>query len=146
MSIERFMHVSRAHLTQIQVNEWSQLRIPTNSDSCRSGATLCGNSYEGVRIGSSVSFLFLPSFVHDSETHSPVARSDLVRSDFTHLFKYQKEFARLKRMGVDNMLLDFGMEGQQTIERAQYLPPEFFLALSRYNMGLVFSTVRIPSG
>jgi hypothetical protein len=56
------------------------------------------------------------------------------------------EFARLKRMGVDNMLLDFGMEGQETIERAQYLPPELIVALSRYNMGLVFSTVRIPSG
>jgi len=62
------------------------------------------------------------------------------------LSKYEKEFARLKGNGVDNMLLAFGMEGQQTIERAQYLPPELIVALSRYHMGLVFSTVRIPTG
>jgi hypothetical protein len=62
------------------------------------------------------------------------------------LSKYDKEFARLKSMGVDNMLLDFGMEGQQTIERAQYLPPELIAAMSRYYMGLIFSTVRLPSG
>jgi len=57
-----------------------------------------------------------------------------------------KEFERLKRFGVDNMLLDFGMEAQQTIERAQYLPPELLAAMSRFHMGLVFSTVRIPKG
>ena len=65
---------------------------------------------------------------------------------FEFLSKYEKEFARLKKVGVDNMLLDFGLEGQQTIERAQYLPPELIVALSCYHMGLVFSTVRIPSG
>jgi hypothetical protein len=62
------------------------------------------------------------------------------------LSKYDKEFARLKSMGVDNMLFDFGMEGQQAIERAQYLPPELIAAMSRYHMGLIFSTVRLPSG
>jgi hypothetical protein len=62
------------------------------------------------------------------------------------LSENQKEFERLKGMGVDNMLLDFGMEGQQTIERAQYLPPELITAMSRFHMGLVFSTVRIPCG
>ena len=44
------------------------------------------------------------------------------------------------------MLLDFGMEGQRTIERAQYLPPELIASMSRFQMGLVFSTVNIPSG
>ncbi len=58
----------------------------------------------------------------------------------------EKEFERLKRFGVDNMLFDFGMEGQETIERAQYLPPELLAAMSRFHMGLVFSTVRIPKG
>jgi len=62
------------------------------------------------------------------------------------LSRNRKEFERLKRVGVDNMLLDFGMEGQQTIERAQYLPPELLKAMSRFHMGLIFSTVRIPSG
>ena len=58
----------------------------------------------------------------------------------------EKEFERLKKLGVDNMLFDFGLEGQQTIERAQYLPPELITAMSRFHMGLIFSTVRIPSG
>ncbi|MEI6394173.1 MAG: hypothetical protein WCT12_24095 [Verrucomicrobiota bacterium] len=62
------------------------------------------------------------------------------------LSRNRKEFERLKRVGVDNMLLDFGMEEQQTIERAQYLPPELLKAMSRFHMGLIFSTVRIPSG
>jgi len=41
------------------------------------------------------------------------------------------------------LFVDFG---RQTIERAQYLPPELIVALSRYHMGLIFSTIRIPSG
>lgn len=62
------------------------------------------------------------------------------------LSDHENEFERLKSFGVDNMLFDFGIEGQQTIERAQYLPPELISAMSRLNMGLIFSTVRIPSG
>jgi hypothetical protein len=85
-------------------------------------------------------------FVHMvSATQEPHLKCQLAPA-LEFLSKYEKEFARLKKMGVDNMLLDFGMEGQQTIERAQYLPPELIVALSRYHMGLVFSTVRIPSG
>ena len=85
-------------------------------------------------------------FVHMvSATQEPHLKCQIAPA-LEFLSKYEKEFACLKRMGVDNMLLDFGMEGQQTIERAQYLPPELIVALSRYHMGLVFSTVRIPSG
>jgi len=62
------------------------------------------------------------------------------------LSDHESEFVRLKKLGVDNMLFDFGMEGQQAIERAQYLPPELLTAMSRLHMGLIFSTVRIPSG
>jgi len=62
------------------------------------------------------------------------------------LSKNEKEFERLKKLGVDNMLFDSGLEGQQTIERAQYLPPELLTAMSRFHMGLMFSTVRIPRG
>ena len=85
-------------------------------------------------------------FVHMvSATQEPHLKCQIAPA-LEFLSQYEMEFARLKRMGVDNMLLDFGMEGQETIERAQYLPPELIVALSRYNMGLVFSTVRIPSG
>ena len=62
------------------------------------------------------------------------------------LSENEREFARLKNLGVDNMLFDFGMEPQQTIERAQYLPPDLIAAMSRFHMGLVFSTVVIPKG
>ena len=85
-------------------------------------------------------------FVHMvSATQEPHLKCQIYPA-LKFLSKYEKEFARLKSMGVDNMLLDFGMEGQQTIERAQYLPPELIVALSRYHMGLIFSTIRIPSG
>ncbi len=85
-------------------------------------------------------------FVHMvSATHEPHLNYQIGPAlDFLAL--NEKECERLKKLGVDNMLFDFGMEGQQTIERAQYLPPELITAMSRFHMGLVFSTVRIPTG
>jgi hypothetical protein len=38
--------------------------------------------------------------------------------------------------GVDNLRLDFGMEGQEAIDRAQYLPSELIDAMSRFHIGL----------
>ena|SRR5580704_4785254 len=62
------------------------------------------------------------------------------------LSNYGKEFDRLKSLGVDSMLLDFGMEPQQNVERRQYLPPNLIAAMSHFYMGLVFSTLKIPRG
>ena len=65
---------------------------------------------------------------------------------FKFLFKNEQEILRLKDLGVDNMLLDFGVEHRGVIQEAEYLPPELIIALGRFGMGLIFSTVQIPKG
>jgi len=62
------------------------------------------------------------------------------------LSKYEKEISRLKLQGVDNMLLDFGVELGDEIQHAEYLPPELLAVMARFGMGLIFSAVRIPRG
>ena len=60
--------------------------------------------------------------------------------------KYGKEMGRLKLLGVDNMLFDFGVELGGEIQHAEYLPPELLEVMVRFGMGLIFSTVQIPRG
>ena len=64
----------------------------------------------------------------------------------TFLVKHEKELDRLKLKGVDNMLLDFGVELGDEIQHSEYLPPELLMVMARFNMGLMFSAVRIPRG
>ena len=85
-------------------------------------------------------FLYMVSATQEPDLSFQIAPALEFLSD------YGKEFDRLKSLGVDNMLLDFGMEPQRTIERAQYLPPDLIASMSHFNMGLVFSTVTIPRG
>ena len=85
-------------------------------------------------------FLFMVSATQEPDLSCQIAPA------LTFLSEYVKEFERLKRLGVDNMLLDFGMEPQRTMERAQYLPPDLIASMSNFHMGLVFSTITIPRG
>lgn len=62
------------------------------------------------------------------------------------LLTHEQEILRLKDLGVDNMLLDFGVEHQGKLQEAKYLPPELIIALGRFGMGLIFSTVELPKG
>jgi hypothetical protein len=54
-----------------------------------------------------------------------------------------EEFQRLKDFGADNLLLDFGVAPKSPLQNAVYLPPELIQALGQFEMGLVFSTVKI---
>lgn len=55
---------------------------------------------------------------------------------------WDEELHALTDAGADKMLLDFGVEQQTMLQRPQYLPPELITAMSRLEMGLVFSVVR----
>ncbi len=69
-----------------------------------------------------------------------------VEDALVFLLKHEKELDRLKRFGVDNMLLDFGVEVSFQIQHSEYLPPELMVALGRFRMGLVFTAIQLPRG
>lgn len=62
------------------------------------------------------------------------------------------ELQAIKNVGVDNMLLDLGMEVGNKLPQAEYVPPELIAALGRLGMGVIFSIVTLtlrhtlPSG
>ena|SRR6266404_1800282 len=59
-----------------------------------------------------------------------------------HALRYwEEELQWLTDAGADKMLLDFGITEQTMLQRPQYLPPELISAMSRFEMGLVFSIV-----
>jgi hypothetical protein len=43
------------------------------------------------------------------------------------------------------VLLDLGMEQQQTVDRTQYSLQESIVGLSLFHMGVIFFTLRIPT-
>lgn len=69
-----------------------------------------------------------------------------VKTAMKFLAKHEKELDSLKLRGVDNMLLDFGVELGDEIQHPEYLPPELLVVMARFGMGLVFSAIRIPRG
>jgi len=72
--------------------------------------------------------------------------SGMLSDALKFLIKNEEELDRLKAYDVDNMLLDFGMEAGNELEKSEYLPPELIALLARFHMGLVFSVVQIPRG
>ena len=56
------------------------------------------------------------------------------------------ELKAVRKVGVDNMLLDFGMQVTDKIQQVEYFPPELIMALGRLGLGLMFSVVQIPRG
>ena len=62
------------------------------------------------------------------------------------LLNNEQEILSLRSFGVDNSLFDFGIERQGMIQGAQYLPPDLIIALGRFGMGLIFSTLQLPKG
>ena len=72
--------------------------------------------------------------------------SQKYKEALTFLFQHEKELDRLKDVGVDNMLLDFGVAVGDKLQQSEYMPPEFIVALGRFGMGLVFTTIQLPRG
>jgi hypothetical protein len=59
---------------------------------------------------------------------------------------WDEELHQLNDAGADKMVLDFGITEKTMLQRPQFLPPELIAAMSRLDMGLVFSVVREPTG
>ncbi len=62
------------------------------------------------------------------------------------LARHVKELRRLRELGADNMLLEFGTQTGSQMQQSDYLPPEFITALAALRLGLVFSSVLVPEG
>jgi hypothetical protein len=52
----------------------------------------------------------------------------------------------LGHQGVDNMLVDIGIEAGHALQQSEYLPPELMVILARIRMGLIFSVIQVPRG
>jgi len=72
--------------------------------------------------------------------------SSQVAAALEFLVKHEKDIVELRKHGVDNMLLDFGVEMGGQIQQSEYLPPDLLLAMARFRMGIIFSAIRIPRG
>ncbi len=62
------------------------------------------------------------------------------------LNRHEAELKAVRGPGVDNMLLDLGVQAGDKVQQAQYLPPELIAGLGRLGMGLIFSVVQLPRG
>ena len=69
-----------------------------------------------------------------------------LREALAFLDQHEAEMKAMRKVGVDNMLLDFGVEVGDKLQQAEYLPPELIGALGRLGMGLIFSAVQLPRG
>jgi hypothetical protein len=62
------------------------------------------------------------------------------------LKRHEAEVEAMRQVGVDNILLDLGVQVSDKVQQAEYLPPELIAALGRLGMGLIFSVVQFPRG
>jgi hypothetical protein len=62
------------------------------------------------------------------------------------LDRHEAELRAVRKVGVDNMLLDLSVQVADKMQQAEYLPPELIIALGRLGMGLIFSVVQLPRG
>ena len=69
-----------------------------------------------------------------------------LRESLAFLDQHEAELKAMRKVGVDNMLLDLGVEVGEKLQQAEYLPPELIGALGRLGMGLIFSVVQLPRG
>ncbi len=60
------------------------------------------------------------------------------------LNEHEAELKAVRGAGVDNMLLDLGVQVGDKVQQAQYLPPELIAAMARLGMGLIFSVIQLP--
>jgi len=62
------------------------------------------------------------------------------------LDQHKLELRNIRKVGVDNMLLDMSLQAGDKMQQAEYLPPELIMELARFGMGLIFSVVQLPRG
>ena len=75
-----------------------------------------------------------------------VSLSQQLSQALAFLTQHSSELQTIRTVGVDNMLMDLGVEVGNKLQQAEYLPPELIAALGRLGMGLIFSVVTLPRG
>ena len=77
-------------------------------------------------------------------SEGPVA--ELVESAMRFLASHEGDFQTMRQRGVDNLLLDVGVERTGKIQESRYLPPELIARMGELGLELIFSTVQLPRG
>jgi hypothetical protein len=72
--------------------------------------------------------------------------SQQLKAALEFLNQHEVELKAVRKVGVDNMLLDFSVQVGRKLQQAEYLPPELIGDLGRLGMGLIFSVVQLPRG
>jgi hypothetical protein len=72
--------------------------------------------------------------------------AEQVGSAMTFLSRHERDFQTMRQHGVDNLLLDFGVERTGKMQESHYLPPELIARMGQLGLGLIFSTVQLPRG
>src|ERR1017187_3119929 len=72
--------------------------------------------------------------------------SQQLKEALAFLDRHEAELRAVRKVGVDNMLLDLSVQVADRMQQAEYLPPELIIALGRLGMGLIFSVVQLPRG
>ena len=71
---------------------------------------------------------------------------DQAQYALSFLSRHERDFQTMRQHGVDNLLLDFGVERVGKIQESHYLPPELIARMGQLGLGLIFSTVQLPRG
>ena len=69
-----------------------------------------------------------------------------LRNALQFLIRHDTELRRIRKVGVDNMLFDFGVARSHDLQEAEYFPPELIQAMAQLGMGMITSTVLLPQG
>jgi hypothetical protein len=62
------------------------------------------------------------------------------------LLKHEKELDRLSKTGVETLVFNFGYPPPNQMRSEVYIPPKLLMAMARFKMGMVFTTLLIPPG
>ena len=72
--------------------------------------------------------------------------SQQFKEALTFLNRHETELKAIRSLGVDNLVLDLGVQVGDKAQQAEYLPPELIAAMGRLGIGLIFSVVQFPRG
>ena len=68
--------------------------------------------------------------------------SDQFQEALDFLAENKTELGRLRQLGADTLLFDFGFSPTDQPQHSNYVPPELVTAMAAFRMGIVFSVVR----
>jgi hypothetical protein len=74
------------------------------------------------------------------------AVAEQVESAITFLANHERDFQTMRQLGVDNLLLDFGVERTGKIQDSHYLPPELIARMGQLGLGMIFSSIQLARG